>query len=92
MKIRIYQKLRNINQSGVGTEQWNIQFLPNQNTQALNSVMGWTSSSDMMQELSLTFPDKISAINFAKANNWSFEEIEPKTRKIIKKSYADNFK
>lgn len=92
MKVRIYQKARNINQSGPGANKWIIEFLSLPNAQTLNSVMGWTSSSDMMQETSLSFPDKISAVNFATTNGWEFEEIEPKSRKMIKKSYADNFK
>ncbi len=92
MKVRIYQKAKNINQSGAGSNKWAIEFLSAPNSKSLNSVMGWTSSSDMMQELALSFPDKISAINFAQANDWKFEEIAPAVRKIIKKSYADNFK
>ena len=92
MKVRIYQQSRNINQSGGGGKKWMIEFLSHPNTQSLNSVMGWTSSSDMMQEVALSFPDKISAMNFAKDNNLEAELIEPKVRRLIKKSYADNFK
>lgn len=92
MKVRIYQQARNINQSGGGGKKWMIEFLSHPNTQSLNSVMGWTSSSDMMQEVALSFPDKISAMNFAKDNNLEAELIEPKVRRLIKKSYADNFK
>ena len=31
------------------------------------------------------------AINYAKKNNIDFYLVEPQKRKIIKKSYADNF-
>lgn len=91
MKVRIYKKPRNINQSGPGVEKWLIEFPSISGTGLINSVMGWKSSSDMLAELGLSFPDQDAAISFAKLNNWDFEIIERKERKIIKKSYADNF-
>ena len=39
----------------------------------------------------LEFATKEQAINFAKKNNIDYYIIEPQKRKIIKKSYADNF-
>ena len=37
------------------------------------------------------FSTKESAINYAKNNKIKFEILEPKERKIFKKSYSDNF-
>ena len=54
-------------------------------------LMGWESSSDTYSELNLEFKSKDLAIEYAKKNNIDFEVIEPKKRKITKKSYADNF-
>ena len=53
--------------------------------------MGWESSSDTSSELKLEFSSKINAINYAKKKKIDYELIEPKKRKIVKKSYADNF-
>ena len=39
----------------------------------------------------LEFSSKEMAIDYAKKNKIDFEIIEPKKRKINKKSYADNF-
>ena len=39
----------------------------------------------------LEFDTKELAINFAKKNNIEYYIIEPQKRKIVKKSYADNF-
>lgn len=91
MKVRIYQEPRNINQSGLGGSKWLIEFISSSRDQIINDVMGWTSSSDMTQELLLPFPDEASAVAFAQKNNWEFEVTEPKIRPLIKKSYADNF-
>ena len=53
--------------------------------------MGWESSADTYSELKLEFTNKDLAINYAKKMKIEFELIEPKKRKIVKKSYADNF-
>ena len=39
----------------------------------------------------LEFSTKELAINYAKKKKIDFEVIEPKKRKTVKKSYADNF-
>ena len=56
-----------------------------------NPLMGWESSSDTLTELKLEFSSKELAINYAKKKKIDFEIIEPRKRKIVKKSYADNF-
>jgi len=56
-----------------------------------NPLMGWESSSDTYSELKLEFSSKELAINYAKKKKIDFELIEPRKRKTVKKSYADNF-
>ena len=53
--------------------------------------MGWESSTDTYSELKIEFSTKDMAIEYAKKNKIDFEIIRPKIRKIVKKSYADNF-
>ena len=77
-------------QSGLGkTDKWILEFETKNPTK--NPLMGWESSSDTFTELKLEFSSKELAIDYAKKNNLDFEIIEPKKRKIVKKSYADNF-
>ena len=57
----------------------------------INPLMGWESSTNTLSELNLEFSSKEEAIKYAKKNNINYELIEPKSRKIIKKSYSDNF-
>ena len=77
-------------QSGLGkSDKWLIRF--ETNDAGLNPLMGWESSSDTLSELNLEFSSKELAINYAKRKKIDFELIEPKERKIVKKSYADNF-
>ena len=56
-----------------------------------NPFMGWETSKDMMSEVKLEFLSKEQAIEYAKKNKIDYYIVEPQTKKIIKKSYADNF-
>ena len=77
-------------QSGLGkTTKWILQFETNDPTE--NPLMGWESSDDTFTELKLEFSSKELAIEYAKKNNIDAEIIEPRKRKTVKKSYADNF-
>ena len=89
-KAKIYIPNKNPMQSGLGkTDKWILEFETKNPTK--NPLMGWESSSDTFTELKLEFSSKVLAIDYAKKNNLDFEIIEPKKRKIVKKSYADNF-
>ena len=89
-RAKIYIPTKNSMQSGLGKiDKWIIEF-ETKNT-GINPLMGWESSSDTLSELRLEFSTKDLAIEYAKRNKIDFEIIEPKKRKTIKKSYADNF-
>ena len=70
-------------------DKWIIEFITEK--PGINPLMGWESSTDTNSEIRLEFSSKELAIEYAKKNKINFELIEPKIRKIIKKSYADNF-
>ena len=77
-------------QSGIAkSDKWILEFKTKDPTK--NPLMGWESSSDTLSELRLEFSSKELAINYAKKKKIDFELIEPKKRKTVKKSYADNF-
>ena len=70
-------------------EKWVLEYITNDTS--INPLMGWESSDDTYSELNLEFSTKELAIEYAKKNKIDYEIIESNTRKIIKKSYADNF-
>ena len=77
-------------QSGRGkSKNWLLEFDTLDN--GINPLMGWESSKDTMSEIKITFSTRTQAINYAKKNNIDYYVVEPQQRKIIKKSYADNF-
>ena len=89
-KAKIYIPNKNPMQSGVGkSDKWILEYITKNPT--INPLMGWESSSDTLTELKLEFSSKDLAINYAKKKKIDFEVIEPKKRKLVKKSYAENF-
>ena len=71
------------------SNKWILEFITKDPTR--NPLMGWESSSDTLTELKLQFSSKELAINYSKKKKIDFDLIEPKKRKTVKKSYADNF-
>ena len=89
-KAKIYIPNKSAMQSGLGKlDKWILEFETNDPT--TNPLMGWESSNDTYTEVRLEFSTKGLAISYAKKKKIEFELIEPKQRKVIKKSYADNF-
>ncbi len=89
-KAKIYKPAKTPMQSGTKKfNKWILEYITEK--PGINPLMGWESSTNTLDELVLQFSSKDMAIQYAKKNNIEFEIIEPKNRKIIKKSYADNF-
>ena len=90
MKAKIYKPAKTAMQSGKGnSKKWILEFETKNNS--TNPLMGWESSSDTMSEVKLEFLTKEEAIKYAVSHDIDYNLIEPKKRKIIIKSYSDNF-
>ena len=89
-KAKIYIPTKTAMQSGLANNnKWIIEFKTKDS--GVDPLMGWESSTDTLSELKLEFSTKDLAIEYAKKNKIDFELIEPQKRKIVKKSYEDNF-
>ena len=89
-KAKIFKPSKTAMQSGnAKSDKWLIEYITNKT--GINPLMGWESSTDTLSELKLEFSSKEKAIEYAKKNKIEFEIIDEKKRKIIKKSYSDNF-
>lgn len=57
---------------------WRLQFekLPGEDRWT-NPLMGWTSTSDPLSTLGMTFPTREAAVDFAKRNGFAFNVFEP---------------
>jgi|TARA_B100000953_G_scaffold242194_1_gene203893 hypothetical protein len=89
-KAKIYKPTKTAMQSGLKKfDKWILEYITDDPT--INPLMGWESSTDTFSELKMNFTTKEKAIEYAEKNKIKFELIEPKERKIVKKSYSDNF-
>lgn len=92
--VRIYRPARSVMQAGQArtrTKKWVLEFEPRWATE-IEPLMGWTSSSDTLQQVKLTFSSKGRAVAFAERRGWPYTVIEPHEPRIRPKSYADNFR
>ena len=89
-RAKIYKPTQTAMQSGKGnSKNWLLEFETLDNN--ISPLMGWESSRDTMSEIKLKFATKEKAINYAKKNNINYYIVEPQKKKIIKKSFSDNF-
>ena len=89
-KAKIYIPAKTAMQSGRGKlKKWVLEFVTKD--PSINPLMGWEASTDTLGEVLLKFPTKEKAIEYAEKNNISYSVIEPKKKKFVIKSYADNF-
>tara|TARA_B100000029_G_scaffold144848_1_gene140098 strand:+ start:403 stop:684 length:282 start_codon:yes stop_codon:yes gene_type:complete len=89
-KAKIYKPAKNAMQSGnAKTKIWILEYMVEKT--GINPLMGWESSKNTLSELKLKFSSKDNAIKYAKKNKIDYEVVESKNKKVIKKSYADNF-
>ena len=92
MKAKIYKPSKTAMQSGRSKFNKWVLKITNSKNQIRDSMMGWNGGSNTSSQIQLNFKSKEDAINYAKSNNIDYEVLETSVRKVISKSYADNFK
>jgi hypothetical protein len=91
MQATICRPTKNAMQSGrANAKRWRLEF-DQEAARRVEPLMGWTSNSDMRQELCLYFDDQASAAAFCDRHGIPFRVVEPHKRRVRIKSYADNF-
>src|SRR3954466_5782598 len=91
MTARIYKPTKNAMQSGTAkTKEWVLDYEPEE-PRVVEPLMGWTSSTDMKQQLTLHFETKEEAVSYCEQRGIPYQVTEPKTstRRVI--AYSDNF-
>ncbi|WP_346911921.1 ETC complex I subunit [uncultured Roseibium sp.] len=92
MLARIYRPAKTAMQSGKAkTHRWVLDYEP-ETARSVEPLMGYTSSSDMRQQIRLYFETKEEAVAYARRNSIAYRVEEPRERKIRGASYSDNFK
>jgi hypothetical protein len=92
MKAKIYKPVKNTMQSGrAGTKQWVLEY-ETETPRRTESLMGWTSAADTLNQVRINFFSQEAAVAFAQSRGMTYSVTEEKTRKIVPRSYLDNFK
>jgi len=92
MRAKIFKPSKTAMQSGrANTKSWSLVLIDDSKT-SKDGLMGWHGGSSTVNQVKLKFSTKEDAIDYAKRNNLSYEVLESSERKVISKSYADNFK
>src|SRR6202158_6250863 len=91
MTARIFKPAKNAMQSGTAkTKDWQLDYEPEQ-PRAIEPLMGWTSSTDMKQQLSLRFHTKEEAVAYCEREGIPYQVFEPKEPARRQAASADNF-
>ena len=91
MTARIFKPAKNAMQSGFAkSKEWQLDYEPEQ-PRMVEPLMGWTSSGDMKQQLTLRFATKDEAIAYCKRKGIAYQVIQPQDRLRRQAAYADNF-
>ena len=91
MTARIFKPAKNAMQSGRSkTKEWQLDYEPEQ-PRSVEPLMGWTSSGDMKQQITLRFHTKDEAVAYCERKGIAYQVIEPKESNSRQVAYSDNF-
>jgi hypothetical protein len=92
MKARIYKPAKNAMQSGrANTGDWVLEY-ELETPRRPEPLMGWTSSGDTLNAVTLRFDSKEAAMSFAETRGIDYSIAQDHARRIKPRSYLDNFK
>ena len=91
MTARIFKPAKNAMQSGTAkTREWQVDYEPEQ-PRVIEPLMGWTSSGDMKQQVSIRFDTKEEAVAYCEREGIPYQVFEAKEPARRQAAYADNF-
>ena len=92
MRAKIYKPSKSAMQSGRSTNKtWKL-VLEDGSHLSKDPLIGYYGGSNTSSQVNLFFETKDEAIDYAIKNNLNYDVLETSQRKVISKSYADNFK
>ena len=92
IKVKIYKPAKAITQSGRGKSQTWILECETISPRVPDSLIGWSSSKDTLNQVKLKFKTLDMAIKRAQKNGWEYTIVPTQIRKVTPRNYGDNFK
>ena len=92
MKARLFQQGKPATQSGrarAGT--WILEFESRRGKRP-DPLMGWAGGAETAEQVRLSFPSREAAEAYCARHGLAVEVVPPTTRRLILRSYADNFR
>eukprot|EP00173_Palmaria_palmata_P002748 Plantae.Rhodophyta-Palmaria_palmata.ctg28576.p1 GENE.Plantae.Rhodophyta-Palmaria_palmata.ctg28576~~Plantae.Rhodophyta-Palmaria_palmata.ctg28576.p1 ORF type:complete len:174 (-),score=11.59 Plantae.Rhodophyta-Palmaria_palmata.ctg28576:172-621(-) len=89
--VRIFKPAKVATQQGRGssTHMWHVKFdKVSGNDRWTNPLMGWTSTSDPLSTLGMTFPTREAAVEYAERNGYEYKVSEPEEEKQAVRNIA----
>ena len=91
MQARIYSPAKTAMQSGKNkTGEWVLEYEP-ETARKVETMMGYTSSSDMNSQIKLKFSTLEAAENYCTKNKIAYQVFQPHQQRRRKVAYAENF-
>jgi ETC complex I subunit conserved region len=91
IQVRISRPSKTAMQSGQAkTHTWLLEGV-SPHRKAPDSLMGWVSSKDTLNQIRLSFATLAEATAHAEHNGWQYTVTPPHERRLKLKAYADNF-
>ena len=91
IKAKIYKPTKSTMQSGRGkTDKWLLEY-ERQAPLGPESLMGWTSSGDTLNQVRLKFDTLEQAIARAQKEGFDYTVQKPHERRVKPRNYSDNF-
>jgi hypothetical protein len=87
---RIYRPAKNAMRSIAQPKSWVLDF-EQASPKTVEPLMGWTSSSDVRQQVRMRFDSKEEAIAYCEQNGLPYRVFEFNPPKRVVQAYADNF-
>ena len=91
IQVRIYRPTKTAMQSGQANARgWLLEGL-SPHRKAPDSLMGWISSKDTLNQIRLAFESVEDAVAYAERQGWQYIFVPPHDRRFKPKNYADHF-
>ncbi|MFN7175116.1 MAG: ETC complex I subunit [Thermaurantiacus tibetensis] len=89
---RIYQQGKSATQSGRARASHFILEYESDRPKRPDPLMGWAGGADTVEQVRLSFPTLEAALAYAEREGLEAEVVPPAPRRLILRSYADNFR
>ena len=92
MNVKIYSPSKSAMQSGLAkADGWVVEY-ELATARRPETLMGWTSSGDTLNQVKLKFSSQSDAIKFAESKGWAYTVLPHHERRVKPRNYVDNFK